>query len=151
MKEGKTSCTGQRIRMDRLDGLVLERLASKLFEPDRFEQLLHRFIDSQESNTAARKERLRQARDARGATQAAIARLLTLVETGAMEPDDPELKERLGQLKLRRNDLDRDIAAPCKRAFSPPPPPLPRNVFTRWPGRCARGSGRDPPIFARVT
>ena len=61
---------------------------------------------------AARKERLKQLREARSDTQAKRTRLLTLVESGAMEATDPELKDRLAQLKLRCSDLDNDIAYP---------------------------------------
>ena len=108
-KQGKTSCSGQRIRMDKLDGMTLEYLGSKIFEPRRLEQILHQYIASQASSAAAYRDRLKQVRNARTEAQAAITRLLTLVESGAMEPDDPELKDRLDQLKLRRTELDRDI------------------------------------------
>ena len=109
MKQGKASCNGQRIPMDKLDGLVLEHLASKVFHPDRLEQALTHYINQHEAGLATRKERLRQLRDLRGETAAARTRLLNLVETGAMEADDPELKERLAQLKLRLNDTDEQI------------------------------------------
>ena len=111
MKQGKTACTGQRIPMDKLDGLVLEHLGSKVFNPDRLEQMLTHYINQHEAGIASRKERLRKLRDIRGETAAARTRLINLVETGAMEADDPELKERLAQLKLRLNDTDEQINA----------------------------------------
>lgn len=48
-------------------------------------------------------------RHRRGDVQAARTRLLTLVETGAMDPTDPELRDRLAQLKLQLTDLDGEI------------------------------------------
>jgi hypothetical protein len=40
---------------------------------------------------------------------ASIGRLLALVESGAMEPDAPELRDRLVALRLQKAELDRDI------------------------------------------
>jgi hypothetical protein len=34
---------------------------------------------------------------------------MTLVEAGIMQADEPEVRERMAQFKLRRSDLDRDI------------------------------------------
>jgi len=45
----------------------------------------------------------------RGDAEAKITRLLALVESGAMEPDDPALKERLVGLRLQKTELDREI------------------------------------------
>jgi hypothetical protein len=56
-----------------------------------------------------RREKLRQARDARGGLDAALARLLALVETGALEPDDAMLRDRLVALGMQKAELDRDI------------------------------------------
>jgi site-specific DNA recombinase len=38
-----------------------------------------------------------------------LARLLALVETGAVEPDDPTLRGRLIALRMQKAELDRDI------------------------------------------
>ena len=110
-RKGDSVCTGQRMRMDKLDGMVLDYLGSKLFEPARLEQMLGTYMENQEAGIAARKERLRQMRDRRGEVQAARTRLISMVENGAMEPDDPELKTRLAQLKAQATELDADIAA----------------------------------------
>ena len=40
MKQGKTACTGRRVRMDHLDDMVLGYLSERLFEPERLQQLL---------------------------------------------------------------------------------------------------------------
>ena len=110
-REGKTACPGRRIRMDRLDSVVLDLLSRKLFKPDRLAALLKVYLADSAAEVLARKERLKRARDARGETDAGTARLLALVETGAMEPNDPALRERLAQLRLRRDELDREISA----------------------------------------
>jgi DNA invertase Pin-like site-specific DNA recombinase len=110
-KKGRTACVGQRIRMDRLDDMVLEYLGSKVFDPDRLQQVLKTYMETQEVGATARKERLRQFRDRRGEVQAGRARLITMVESGAIEADDPTLKERLGQLKMQATELDTEIVA----------------------------------------
>jgi len=51
-----------------------------------------------------------QRKGARGRVDAAVSRLLGLVESGAMEPDAPELRDRLVALRLQKAELDRDIA-----------------------------------------
>ena len=110
MKQGKTACSGMRIRMDRLDGMVLDHLSERLFQPERLEQLLGAYVDKALDGQAKAKERLRQAREARGDVEAKISRLLSLVETGAMEPNDPALKDRLVGLRLQKTELEQDIA-----------------------------------------
>ena len=110
MKQCKTACSGMRIRMDRLDGMVLDHLSERLFEPERLSQLLGAYIENAQDGQAKAKERLRQAREARGDVEARISRLLALVEAGAMEPNDPDLKDRLVGLRLQKSELEQDIA-----------------------------------------
>jgi len=110
MKQGKTTCSGRRIRMDKLDGMVLGHLSEKLFAPERLQELLDGYIAHAQEGHGRMREKLRQARDARGNAEAVIARLLALVEKGTMEPDAPELRERLVALRLQKAELDRDIS-----------------------------------------
>ena len=99
-----------RIRMDRLDGMVLDHLSERLFEPERLEELLRSYLDQAADGQAVAKEKLRQAREARGDVEAKISRLLALVENGAMEANDPALKDRLVGLRLQKTELEQDIA-----------------------------------------
>jgi site-specific DNA recombinase len=46
MKQGKTTCSGMRIRMDRLDGVVLDHLSERLLEPKRLQELLGGYLGS---------------------------------------------------------------------------------------------------------
>jgi site-specific DNA recombinase len=110
MKQGKTACAGRRIRMDRLDGMVLEHLSEQVFAPERLTDLLQAYITQANEGRAGQREKLRQARDARGGVDAAVSRLLGLVESGVMEPDAPELGDRLVALRLQKAELDKDIA-----------------------------------------
>ncbi len=110
MKQGKTACSGMRIRMDRLDGMVVDYLSERLFDPERLKQLLGAYCENALEGQARAKEKLRQAREGRGDVEAKIARLLALVEAGAMEPNDPALKDRLVGLRLQKSELEQDIA-----------------------------------------
>jgi len=109
MKQGKTACVGRRIRMDRLDDMVLDHLSEQLFTPERLTDLLQAYMTQANEGRAGQREKLRQARDAKGRADASIGRLLALVESGAMEPDAPELRDRLVALRLQKAELDRDI------------------------------------------
>ena len=105
LKEGATSCQGLRIRMDRLDQIVIDEVTSRVLHPDRLRSLLEAYLKSAASRTDENKERLSQMRQAHKEAEAAIVRLLELVEKGLMEAGDPNLKERLVGLKVQRDEL----------------------------------------------
>jgi hypothetical protein len=100
---------GDLMRMDRLDAIVLDYLSERLFEPERLGELLKSFLDQAQNGKTKLKEKLRQTREARGDVDAKIARLLALVENGAMDATDPALKERLVALRLQKTELEQDI------------------------------------------
>jgi site-specific DNA recombinase len=110
-RKGDTVCKGQRIPMAKLDGVVLEYLGSKLFDPAHLEKVLSAFMQTQEAGVVARKERLRQLRDRRGEVEAERNRTLMAIRKGLVDLDDPLLKESLDQIKLLASDLDGEIAA----------------------------------------
>jgi hypothetical protein len=96
--------------------------------------------DAEERSTAAR-NKLQRLRESRTDSQAAITRSMTLVETAVMRPDQPEVRDRMGELKLRRADLDRKIEDPsgqCRQASRR----WDRKPCSTWPFRCAGGSAR---------
>ncbi len=107
--QGKTGCPGRSIRMDRLDGLVLEHMSGRLFAPDRLGHLLKEYLDRSADTQAERREKLRQLKVERTEIEGRLRKLLRLVETGAMEPDDPTLSERMAQIKLQRQETDERI------------------------------------------
>src|SRR5260370_21803233 len=56
------------------------------------------YLAKEKEGVAGRREQLRQAREARGGLDAAVGRLLGLVESGAIRPDDPAFRERLVEI-----------------------------------------------------
>jgi hypothetical protein len=60
------------------------------------------------------REQLQQRRQAHKEAEAAIARLVELVEKGLMEAEDPGLRECLGALRFRRDELAQEVADPAR-------------------------------------
>lgn len=81
-------------------------------------------------------------RQAHKKVEAAIVRLLALVEKGLMEAEDPNLKERLVGLKVQRDELALDISGLQEQITSGEPvitraKPGPRS--RSWRPYCAIG------------
>jgi site-specific DNA recombinase len=117
--QGKTGCKGRSIRMDKLDGLVLEQMAAHLFTRDRLMVLLQEYLDRSEEAQAGRKEKLRQLKIEVTEVDGRLRKLLAMVESGVMQPDDPILAERVAQIRLHRQEtlecvemLERELRLP---------------------------------------
>ncbi|ARQ00094.1 hypothetical protein CAK95_14130 [Pseudorhodoplanes sinuspersici] len=65
MRQGKTACKGRFIPMDRLDNLVVEHLADRLFNPERLSAILVTAA-TQRAEKAAEVDRLSACRGRRG-------------------------------------------------------------------------------------
>ena len=116
MREGAMACEGLRIRMDRLDAIVLNEVSGQVLNPERLHQLLDAYIRSDSERVDQQRQRISHMRQDHKETEAAITRLLTLVEKGLMDADDPSMRERLIGLKLKRDELAADIADMTSRA-----------------------------------
>jgi site-specific DNA recombinase len=128
LKEGATACHGLRIRMDRLDQIVVDELTSRVLQPNRLHALLAGYLKTESSRTDENKGRLSRMRQAHKEAETAIVRLLELVEKGLMEAADPNLKERLVALKVQRDELAQDIAELQKRITTGEPAITPEKV-----------------------
>ena len=109
LKEGPTSCQGLRMQMDKLDDIVTGEVAKRVLEPTRLGDLLESFVKAAARHGDQNKEKLAKLRHDHKESQAAIMRLLGLVEQGLMEAEDPALRERMIALKLQRDELARTI------------------------------------------
>lgn len=110
LKEGPRACEGLRIPMEELDSLVIAEVAKRVLEPSRLRQMLEGYLKASSEREGQAKERLTRLRHAQTDAKAGIARLLELAERGLMDADDPEMRERLVALKVRRDELGRQIA-----------------------------------------
>jgi site-specific DNA recombinase len=128
LKEGATACQGLRIRMDRLDQIAIEEVTSRILQPDRLRLLLEAYLKSAATRTDENKDRLSKMRQAHKEAETSIVRLLELVEKGLMDAEDPNLKERLIGLKVRRDELAQDTADLQRRFTSGEPAITPAKI-----------------------
>lgn len=117
LKEGATACNGLRIRMDRLDQIVINEITSRILQPNRLHALLADYLKSESSRADESRDRLGKMRRAHREAEAAIMRLLSLVERGLIETGDANLRERLVALKVQRDSWPRTL--PSCRSASP--------------------------------
>jgi site-specific DNA recombinase len=107
--KGKSVCQGRRLPCDALDQLVVDYLADRLFTPQRVEALLSDFLVQTAEADGKRRERLRRARAQLTELEGSITRLLRVIETGAMEPDDPQFREQMVALRSKRDAKNQEI------------------------------------------
>ncbi len=110
LKEGRLSCQGLRIRMDRLDEIVIGELSAHILNPSRLRSLLDAYLQSASERADRERSQLDKLRHNHREIQARLSRLLDLVELGQMNATDPNLKDRLSGLMLQRDELAADIA-----------------------------------------
>jgi site-specific DNA recombinase len=107
---GETVCQGQSIRMEKLDGIVLDALERRLLQPERLTELLSAFLDQSDASNAKRRQDLILLRTEKTNTEGAINRLYELVEQGLAVPTDASFAERLTRQRQRLEMLTADIA-----------------------------------------
>lgn len=128
LKEGITGCKGMRIRMDKLDGIVIDAVARRVLRPERLTEMLQTYVKAASDRGRAEKDRLAKLRSDHEEAKAGLQRLLGLVEKGLMHDEDPEFRERLRGLKLRRDETGRDLADTQKRMAAGEPQITPDKV-----------------------
>ena len=82
--------------------------------------------------------------------EAAITRLLSLVEQGVMEVEDASLRERVVGLKFRRDELAVEMSGLQKRIAGGEPTITPDKIAASQTS-CATSSETDRPISDRLT
>lgn len=108
---GETACTGRSIRMEKLDGIVLEALAERVLAPERLPELLTAFLEKSEESDQRRREELALLRAAKTNSEGALNRLYELVESGLASPSDRDFAERLTHHRQRIAALKTDITS----------------------------------------
>ncbi|MGB3719470.1 MAG: recombinase family protein [Hyphomicrobiaceae bacterium] len=128
MKEGSLACRGARMRMDKLDNIVLGEVAGRVLNPERLKAMLDAYVRTALEREDRNRERLRQLQQDHKETEAGIARLLELVEKGLFEAEDASLRERLVNLRFRRDELAQEIKDLQKRLVQAEPTLTPEKV-----------------------
>ena len=108
---GETACAGRSIRMEKLDGIVLEALEQRVLAPERLPELLAAFLEKSDESDQRRREELALIRAAKTNSEGALNRLYELVEQGLASPSDRDFAERLTHHRQRIAALSADIAS----------------------------------------
>jgi len=109
MRQGKGTCEGRRVRMEETDDLVVAAIMEDLLTHDRMTKLLQELQERQTAKTAAASDSLGKHEAQLSDTKAKLNRLLQLVEQGVMESSDPDLAERLSELKTQRDIAEKAV------------------------------------------
>ncbi len=128
LKEGITSCRGIRMPMERLDDIVVSEVAKRVLEPTRLTEMLEVYIRTGAEREAGNRDRLAKLRRDHEEARASITRLLELVEKGVMDAEDASLRERLTNLKVRRDELGREATELQKHIVSGEPQVTPEKI-----------------------
>lgn len=128
LKQGPKACQGLRIRMDRLDDLVIGEVIKVILQPDRLKILLEEYLRTSLERESRLRDQLRQMRQQHKEAEVGVTRLLELVEKGLLQPDDPAMRDRLIPLRLRRDELANDIKELQRRASNAEPAVTPDKV-----------------------
>ena len=130
LKEEITTCRGIRMPMGRLDDIVVGEVAKRVLEPKRLGEMLEAYVRLGAERQTGCRDRLSKLRQGHKDAEAAIARLLELVEKGLMDAEDPSLRERLIGLKVRRDELAKE-AADLRRRLASGEPQITRDKVDR--------------------
>ena len=103
------TCGGNNVPMEVVDQAVVEALKRRLLKPDRLNILLSALIERSEGADSKRRHMVGTLRAERTEVENAIRRIFELVEAGAIEPTDKDLKARIATHQKRRSGLDEEI------------------------------------------
>ncbi len=117
---GSESFAVRSVRMDLLDGLVLDHLEQRLFQPERLGAILSELIGRARNGETERKAKRKTLEKELREADAALRKLYELVERGLTDLDET-LRNRLSELKQRREETlrlmamtERELSAPCQ-------------------------------------
>jgi hypothetical protein len=101
--KGAGECKGNSIRQELLDGKVKEAVREKLFTAERLADLLSTLAERREARSAAVSKRLVGLQSEVSAKSQMLGRLYDLIAAGILDLDDPQLSERVANLKRERD------------------------------------------------
>lgn len=128
LKQGAFDCKGIRMRMDSLDDTVMTQVAARVLDPVHLRDLLEGYLKSSTTRTEEAQQNLTKLRQQHKEAEAALMRLLDLVEKGLMDAGDPSLRERLVGLRLQRDELSRELSDLQKRLTQGEPTLTPERI-----------------------
>ena len=109
INRGKDACQSKNIPMGKLDTLILEAAANKIFTPERVAVMLKEFQQRLKNSRSKHDDVLLKLKKELDAVEQASSRLLEAVENGILPLDQP-LKDRAHKNQAKRQDLLTEIA-----------------------------------------
>jgi site-specific DNA recombinase len=146
---GETACTGRSIRMEKLDGIVLDALEQRVLAPERLPELLTAFLDKSDESDQRRGEELALLRTAKTNSEGALNRLYELVEQGLASPSDRDFAERLTHHRQRIAALSADIVS-LERQLASSQRRITTEILSRFGKLLSDGLRRDSPVLRQA-
>lgn len=106
--QGETGCKGRTVPMEKLDNLVAEYIEQRLLQPSRLERLLSHVLDRRTERAERRKSHVADLRKRAAEADAKLRRLYDAIENGVADLSDPQLKDRVAELKATRDQARLD-------------------------------------------
>ena len=95
--------------MEKLDAIVVGEVVRQVLEPDRLAAMLDAYVQSAAAQADGAKAQLASSATITLRQRPGSPELLELVEKGLMEAEDPVRRERLVGLKLKRDQIAKEI------------------------------------------
>jgi site-specific DNA recombinase len=146
---GETACPGRSIRMEKLDGIVLDAVEQRVLHPDRLPKLLEAFLEKSDVSDAKRRDELASLRTEKTNSMGALNRLYELVEQGLASPTDRDFAERLTHHRGRIASLTADIEA-LERQLKPNQRPITPEIVGRFATLLRDGLRGDNPALRQA-
>jgi site-specific DNA recombinase len=107
-RQGPSGCEGITVREEKLDAAVVDHLERRLLHPERLEVLLGNVIDKRGEWIDRRRAHVVELRQRATQAAAKLKRLYEAVEDGLASTDDQDLKDRMRELAIIRDDARAD-------------------------------------------
>ena len=108
--QGNHACTSGNLPMEKLDSLVMEQLADKIFAPERLQVMMTELRKRIKSSKGGHQERINEINRQIKKVEERQQRLLDAIETGTIELDETT-QRRAQQLKAGREALFIELAS----------------------------------------
>lgn len=109
LRRGETACQGTSIRDEKLETVVVDAMAERLFRPERLRELLANLLDDSSAAVRERQAHLKALRTERTRVEGAIQNMFDFIEQGIVSPRDSDFAARLAAQRTRRADLEQEI------------------------------------------
>lgn len=109
MSGGTALCQGRRIRMEKLDNLVVDAISDQVLQSYRLKSLLGKWIEHSGQADTARREEIRQLRARLSRLESESANVIKLIRNGLCAADDPQIAIELAQIATQKKAMSADI------------------------------------------